>query len=285
MIGIVIVAHGGLAGEFLKAVEHVVGRQSGVVAVPIGPDDDRAAKQSEICAVADGVDWGDGVVVVADMFGGSPSNLSLRACCQRDRRIIYGANLPMLVKLAKSRHMTTADAVRAAMLAGRKYIDTIDLPISSVSPAAPAVMAPAGEDRPVAGPEVESPQATATDRAAPARNQRDVMAPATGENARAATATTNAAPTPAGPAPAARSRGKNRSARSASTQDATDGTPPAKGTKDGAASDGDAPARGVSARSGGVGAAAVIVEPAGTGGSTATPAATPTAATPRSARG
>jgi mannose PTS system EIIA component len=124
MIGIVIVAHGGLAKEYLAAVEHVVGVQSGVKAITILPEDDRALKQREICDAADAVDEGDGVVVVTDMFGGSPSNLSLRACGPSNRRILYGANLPMLIKLAKSRRKSVPDAVAAAMDAGRKYIDS-----------------------------------------------------------------------------------------------------------------------------------------------------------------
>ncbi|MEM8803288.1 MAG: PTS fructose transporter subunit IIA [Pseudomonadota bacterium] len=126
MIGIVIVAHGGLAREYLAAVEHVVGKQSGVIAIPIEPDHDRDAKQTEICAAADRVDAGDGVVVVTDMFGGSPSNLSLRACSPSNRKILYGANLPMLIKLAKSRSKTVDVAVKAALTAGRKYIDSFE---------------------------------------------------------------------------------------------------------------------------------------------------------------
>ena len=124
MIGIVIVAHGGLAAEYLAAVENVVGRQQGVRAVTIEADCDRTDKEAEICAAADGVDQGQGVVVVTDMFGGSPSNLSLMACRCDNRRILYGANLPMLVKLAKSRHKSVPDAVRLALDAGRKYIDS-----------------------------------------------------------------------------------------------------------------------------------------------------------------
>lgn len=124
MIGIVIVAHGGLAKEYLAAVEHVVGSQNGIQAITIENECDRGAKQNEICAAADAVDMGDGVVVVTDMFGGSPSNLSLRACRPENRRIVYGANLPMLIKLAKSRQMAVPDAVRAALDAGRKYIDS-----------------------------------------------------------------------------------------------------------------------------------------------------------------
>lgn len=124
MIGIVIVAHGGLALEYLSAVEHVVGSQSGIRAITIKADCDRATKQDEICAAANDVDSGEGVVVVTDMFGGSPSNLSLRACAPDNRRIVYGANLPMLIKLAKSRHLPVPDAVRVSLEAGRKYIDS-----------------------------------------------------------------------------------------------------------------------------------------------------------------
>ena len=126
MIGIVIVAHGGLAREYLAAVEHVVGKQIGVRAIAIEDNHNRAEKQDEICIAADAVDEGDGVVVVTDMFGGSPSNLSLRACIPEDRKVIYGANLPMLVKLAKSRHKPIVEAVALALAAGRKYIDCCD---------------------------------------------------------------------------------------------------------------------------------------------------------------
>jgi PTS system mannose-specific IIA component len=126
VIGIVVVAHGGLAAEYLAAVEHVVGKQSGMRAISIEPDHDRPSKQAEICAAADGVDAGDGVVVVTDMFGGSPSNLSLKACDPENRVIVYGANLPMLIKLAKSRHKPLRQAVDAALAAGRKYIDCFD---------------------------------------------------------------------------------------------------------------------------------------------------------------
>jgi PTS system mannose-specific IIA component len=124
VIGIVIVAHGGLAREYLLAVEHVVGHQQGMRAISIEADCDRDAKQSEISAAADDVDTGQGVIVVTDMFGGSPSNLSLTACRHENRRILYGANLPLLIKLAKSRHLEVPDAVRIALEAGRKYIDS-----------------------------------------------------------------------------------------------------------------------------------------------------------------
>jgi PTS system mannose-specific IIA component len=123
VIGIVIVAHGGLAREYLSAVEHVVGKQTGIRAISIEEDHDRGEKQAEICAAADAVDDGSGVVVVTDMFGGSPSNLSLRACTPQDRQILYGANLPMLIKLAKSRQLSVPEAVASALDAGRKYIN------------------------------------------------------------------------------------------------------------------------------------------------------------------
>ncbi|MEM6373633.1 MAG: PTS fructose transporter subunit IIA [Pseudomonadota bacterium] len=124
MIGIVIVAHGGLASEYLRAIEHVIGRQPVVRAIAIEADHNRSNKEREICDAADEVDSGGGVVVVTDLFGGSPSNLSLLACRPQNRRILYGANLPMLIKLAKSRKLDVADAVRLALDAGKKYIDS-----------------------------------------------------------------------------------------------------------------------------------------------------------------
>jgi len=127
VIGIVIVAHGGLAREYLAAVEHVVGHQPGIRAISIEYDHDRGAKQAEIVAAADAVDTGHGVVVVTDMFGGSPSNLSMPACVPANRRILYGANLPMLIKLAKSRGYSVAEATALALEAGRKYINSIEV--------------------------------------------------------------------------------------------------------------------------------------------------------------
>ena len=124
MIGIVIVAHGGLAKEYLAAVEHVVGEQPGVKAITIAADENRSDKQAEICRAANDVDEGDGVIIVTDMFGGSPSNLSLMACQMDNRRILYGANLPMLIKLAKSRKKAVPDAVEAAIAAAHKYINS-----------------------------------------------------------------------------------------------------------------------------------------------------------------
>lgn len=126
MIGIVIVAHGGLAREYLAAMEHVVGRHPGTAAVSIGADDDCARKQDEIDAAIRAVDAGEGVVVVTDMFGGTPSNLAIEACRVSGRMVVYGANLPLLIKLAKARRMPLREAVAQALSAGRKYINAVD---------------------------------------------------------------------------------------------------------------------------------------------------------------
>ena len=125
MIGIVIVAHGGLAKEYLAAVEHVVGKQSGILAVSIQDDHDRNTKQFEICDAADSVDVGHGVGGDRYVWRIS-TNLSLLACSPSDRKIIYGANMPMLIKLAKSRHLQVDQAVEQAKASGRKYIDSYD---------------------------------------------------------------------------------------------------------------------------------------------------------------
>lgn len=125
MIGIVIVAHGGLAREYLAAMEHVVGAHPGTIAVAIDAEDDCGAKQDEINAAILAVDSGDGVVVVTDMFGGTPSNIAMQACRNSDRIVVYGANLPLLVKLAKARRLPLSEAVASALTAGRKYINSI----------------------------------------------------------------------------------------------------------------------------------------------------------------
>jgi len=126
VIGIVIVAHGGLAREYLSAVEHVLGTQTNIRAVSIADQVDRDTKRHEIEMQADAVDTGAGVIIVTDMFGGSPSNLSLAALGKPGRRIVYGANLPLLIKLVKSRHLSVPDAVDSALKAGRKYLDCFD---------------------------------------------------------------------------------------------------------------------------------------------------------------
>lgn len=129
MIGIVIVAHGGLADEYRKAVEHVIGPQEGLRAIAVNATCDRAEKEREICAAADAVDTGSGVVVVTDIFGGSPSNLSMNACAPSDRVIFYGANLPALIKLARSRAKPIGEAVALAKAAGTRYMDIAPGPV------------------------------------------------------------------------------------------------------------------------------------------------------------
>ena len=130
MIGIVIVAHGGLAQEYLAALEHVVGKQVWITAVSIKNEDDRQSKQDEIWTAADRVERGAGVVLVTDIFGGSPSNLAMLACRPDDRRIVYGANLPLLLKLAKSRNLVIDEAVNAELCSGRQYLDAKNIPNS-----------------------------------------------------------------------------------------------------------------------------------------------------------
>ncbi|MEM8597296.1 MAG: PTS fructose transporter subunit IIA [Pseudomonadota bacterium] len=123
-IGIVIVAHGALADALLAALQHVVGPLDYAAAIAIEPADDLHARQGEIDAAANAADAGAGVVLVTDMFGGTPSNLALGAMTRPGIEVIYGANLPLLVKLAKCRERPMADAVRSALEAGAKYIDS-----------------------------------------------------------------------------------------------------------------------------------------------------------------
>lgn len=124
LIGLVIVAHGDLATALLNAAEHVVGPLSHAEAIAIGPNDDLRQCQARVNAMVATVDSGRGVVIVTDMFGGTPSNLSLGAIRDKNVDVIYGANLPMLIKLAKSRTLTMPEAVEAALEAGRKYVNS-----------------------------------------------------------------------------------------------------------------------------------------------------------------
>ena len=123
MMGMVLVTHGKLAEEFRSALEHVVGPQEGVVAVSIGPEDDMEGRRNDIMSAVQAVDDGDGVVILTDMFGGTPSNLAISVMQDRDIEVIAGLNLPMLIKLASVRtRFSLEDAVAAAQEAGRKYI-------------------------------------------------------------------------------------------------------------------------------------------------------------------
>jgi PTS system mannose-specific IIA component len=123
-IGMVLVTHGRLASEFIAALEHVVGEQTGMAAICIGPDDDMEARRAEILQRIDEVDEGRGVVLLTDMFGGTPSNLAISTMERGNIEVIAGINLPMLIKLASVRGTETmADAVMKAREAGQKYIN------------------------------------------------------------------------------------------------------------------------------------------------------------------
>jgi mannose PTS system EIIA component len=123
MIGVVIVSHGGLAGEFRAALEHVVGPQERLETIAIGPDDDMEQRRNELVAAVKRVDSGKGVVVLTDMFGGTPSNIAINIMEETGCEVIAGINLPMLIKLASVRsEMSVAEAITAAKEAGRKYI-------------------------------------------------------------------------------------------------------------------------------------------------------------------
>jgi mannose PTS system EIIA component len=124
MIGLVIVAHGPLAPALLAATEHVVGRLASAHAVSIEASDDLHARQAEINRLVAAANTGDGVVLITDMFGGTPSNLALGAISGADVEVICGANLPLLVKLAKVRDRPLEQAVRVSLEAGHKYIDS-----------------------------------------------------------------------------------------------------------------------------------------------------------------
>jgi PTS system mannose-specific IIA component len=122
MIGIVLVAHGNMARGLIAALEHVVGPQQCVSAVCIGADDDMDKRRAEILESAKACDTGDGVIVLTDMFGGTPSNLAISIMGHSRIEVLAGVNLPMLVKLASVRTRPIAEAVRMAQEAGRKYI-------------------------------------------------------------------------------------------------------------------------------------------------------------------
>lgn len=123
MIGLVIVTHGRLAQEFVLAMEHVVGPQSGVETICIGPDDDIERRRQDILIACGRVETGQGVILLTDMFGGTPSNLAISVMDQTRAEVIAGLNLPMLIRLASVRgRCSLEEAVAAAQEAGRKYI-------------------------------------------------------------------------------------------------------------------------------------------------------------------
>jgi PTS system mannose-specific IIA component len=123
MIGLVIVTHGGLAVEFRSALEHIVGPQSQLETISIGPEDDMVARRTDILEAVRRTDTGAGVIVLTDMFGGTPSNLAISVMDEANVEVIAGINLPILVKLAGLRGEVPLDeAVTRAREAGRKYI-------------------------------------------------------------------------------------------------------------------------------------------------------------------
>ena len=124
MIGLVLVTHGRLAAEFIHAVEHIVGKQEQIEAICIGPDDKMDARRIDIATACKRVDAGEGVIILTDMFGGTPSNLAISLLEEGRTEVVAGLNLPMLVKLARVRRdYNLHKAAAAAQDAGRKYIN------------------------------------------------------------------------------------------------------------------------------------------------------------------
>lgn len=124
MIGLVLVTHGNLALEFISAMQHVVGKQENVEPVCIGPEDDMEMRRAEILEKVSKVDSGSGVVVLTDMFGGTPSNLAISIMDRANVEILAGMNLPMLIKIASLRKdKTMKETVEGAQEAGKKYIN------------------------------------------------------------------------------------------------------------------------------------------------------------------
>lgn len=123
MIGLILVTHGGLADEFVHAMEHVVGKQEALATICIGPNDDMAVRREEIANAIREVDSGEGAIILTDLFGGTPSNLAISLLETGRIEVIAGINLPMLIRLAGARKsMNVTDAVTAARDAGRNYI-------------------------------------------------------------------------------------------------------------------------------------------------------------------
>jgi PTS system mannose-specific IIA component len=123
MIGLVLVTHGRLAAEFVTALEHVVGPQEAIESVCIDADDDMEARRRDIADAIAKVDGGAGVIILTDLFGGTPSNLAISLMKSEKVEVIAGVNLPMLIRLEGARKaMSVRAAVAAAREAGRKYI-------------------------------------------------------------------------------------------------------------------------------------------------------------------
>jgi PTS system mannose-specific IIA component len=134
MIGLVLVTHGQLAQEFRNAVEHVVGPQENFETVSIGADDDMEQRRRDIIAAVERANTGTGVVILTDMFGGTPSNLAISVMDAGKVEVVAGMNLPMLIKLSSVRASDDMEvAIQAAQMAGRKYINVASQLLSSSS--------------------------------------------------------------------------------------------------------------------------------------------------------
>nr|WP_306264480.1 PTS sugar transporter subunit IIA [Pararhizobium sp. IMCC3301] len=137
MIGLVLVTHGKLAEEFRSALEHVVGVQEAMATISIGPDDNMETRRDDIVGAIGSVESGSGVIVLTDMFGGTPSNLAISAMEPGKIEVIAGVNLPMLVKLVSVRRdLSVVDAALQAQDAGRKYINVASALLGAASPKA-----------------------------------------------------------------------------------------------------------------------------------------------------
>ena len=134
MIGLVIVTHSGLAIEFRHVLEHVVGPQTQLETISVGAEDDMTARRKEILEAVRRTDTGEGVIVLTDMFGGTPSNLAISVMDEANIEVIAGINLPILVKLASLRtEVSMREAVALAREAGRKYIKVASQELSGES--------------------------------------------------------------------------------------------------------------------------------------------------------
>ena len=132
MIGLIVVTHGNLAREFVAALEHVVGPQQQITSISIFPNDDMEERRNAILEAAKAVGTSDGVIILSDMFGGTPSNLAISVMDSGSIEVIAGVNLPMLVKLARIREEATLeDALKQAQDAGRKYIHVASLVLNA----------------------------------------------------------------------------------------------------------------------------------------------------------
>lgn len=124
MIGLVLVTHGALAQEFVAALEHVVGKQEQLATISIAPDDNIENRRDDLIEAIKATNTGDGVIMVTDMFGGTPSNLAISVMDNDNLEVIAGGNLPMLIKIASMRKTASLpETVEQALLSGRKYIN------------------------------------------------------------------------------------------------------------------------------------------------------------------